>query len=310
MPASGESAASVQNGVPTSSVAPAAATAAATISSVGRRSRTGRAARRRIRTSEPARRAVAQLALDPRLASRRAGCAARRSARSAPDSVEYSCPPSISDACNDDGSERADASPAWSRCVERVELESTGPIFAIASTPRSGREPCAATPRVSISKPRSRDGRPRLQLGRLARHRRVRTARARRAPRCRRSPTSSSATAVDDHVSGEPERAASAAASMSGRQPALHVVGAAAVQAAAAQLAAANGSSMPATPTVSRCAFSSSQRPPPRPRRRRTRTADPATGSTTSTSRPARSSQPATKPRSPSRRHRPALAPG
>src|SRR6266542_4135796 len=53
---------------------------------------------------------------------------------------------------------------------------------------------------------------------------------------------------------------------------------------------------MPSTPTVSRCALSSSERPPPVPRATPTTLGRPSTGSSIVTSSPAARSQPATKP--------------
>src|SRR5436309_15029752 len=52
---------------------------------------------------------------------------------------------------------------------------------------------------------------------------------------------------------------------------------------------------MPVTPTVSRCALSISERPPPPPRSVATTLGRPGSGSTSSTSRPASINQPATK---------------
>src|SRR5258706_4573696 len=62
------------------------------------------------------------------------------------------------------------------------------------------------------------------------------------------------------------------------------------------------GSFIPATPTVSRCAFNINERPPPEPRAIEITFGRPGAASVTTTSRPARSLHSATKRRSEERR--------
>ena len=159
---------------------------------------------------------------------------------------------------------------------------------AIASTPSAGREPCAARPRVSTSaqtKPlcathaRSAGG-----LGHDRRHR-----------RCQRVEHGLHADARvllvghgrDDHVPARSSRREPSRGDHARRDAALHVVGAATVQAPVTHHAARTGRSMPATPTVSmwrvqhqRGAAAASRAPrrprsdaraPPRPARPRAR---------------------------------------
>src|SRR5207248_10334322 len=57
-----------------------------------------------------------------------------------------------------------------------------------------------------------------------------------------------------------------------------------------------NGAAIPPAPTVSMCAFSIKDEPPPEPRKTPTTEGRPATGSTTETSRPASRSHDATNP--------------
>ena len=108
--------------------------------------RTGRRSRLR-------RRRAGRAARPRRPAGARPGsCGARPSAGTAPDSSSTPARPRSATRapirCRG-----AHAEPGLEGLVERVDpRRGSGPILAIASTPRSGREPCAARPRVSMSK--------------------------------------------------------------------------------------------------------------------------------------------------------------
>ena len=139
---------------------------------------------------------------------------------------------------------------------------------AIASTPRSGRDPWAARPAVSISKPAN----PLCAIatsssGGLRHDRRIRRTTGRQQ-RLRPEAAASSSTTAATMTS--PASRGGSGREHRGGEPGLHVVGAAAVQAATLQPRLVRAS-IPATPTVSVCALRSSVRPPPVPGRRRSR---------------------------------------
>ena len=171
----------------------------------------------------------------------------------------------------------------------------TGPILAIASTPRSGREPCAARPCVTTSKAakplwatQSCSSVGSATMAPSAFH-------ARTSAVVPRLPTSSSITAV---TTTSPRSSSSSA-----RLAATIVAASAPFMSYAprpyrrlSSRRASPGRSIASIPTVSVCAFSSRVRPPPLPRATPTTFGRFGAASSMLTSRPARSSQSATKP--------------
>ena len=116
------------------------------------------------------------------------------------------------------------ASSIWTR---------TRPIIAIASTPRSGRDPCAARPcglDVEGDPAPMSDAQSSSSVGSATIAASARPA-PQQAPPCRCSPASSSATAATMTSPRRPSPAHSTAASAMRREARLHVVGATAVQA-------------------------------------------------------------------------------
>ena len=153
-------------------------------------------------------------------------------------------------------------SPERRRASSSAIPESIGPIAAIASMPRSGREPWAANPAVSTSNATK-------PLWAIATTSSVGSVTIAASAVVRRTsasvptlPTSSSATAATITSPRKPSRtrrrrrASTPRATPSCRLPR-------AVE-AAFLARGANGLSIPATPTVSMCAFRSSELPPPR----------------------------------------------
>ena len=144
--------------------------------------------------------------------------------------------------------------------------ESTGPMAAIASTPRSGRDPCAARPSVATSnatKPLCAIATTSsVGSGTIAA---VASSRADERPRCRRCRPPRRRRRVTMTSPRSPSRAAAAPTSMiaaSGPSCRRHRARAA----GRPSCTGVNGLSMPATPTVSMCALSRSEAPPPVPR--------------------------------------------
>src|SRR5579862_6294444 len=154
--------------------------------------------------------------------------------------------------------------PLCNRACSASRATSTGPIFAMASTPRSEREPCAATPLVSISNATN--------------------------PRCATASCSSvgsttiaaSAWTRSSTASVPTEPSSSSATRVRTTSPRTSpTVVAATIAAASAPFMSyaprpykrpsstrgSSGPSMPPNPTVSKCPLSRSERPPPVPRR-------------------------------------------
>jgi hypothetical protein len=170
----------------------------------------------------------------------------------------------------------------------------TRPIFAIASMPRCGRDPCAARPIVSISK----QTKPRCATASCISVGSVTIAASARVLAATASvPTlanSSSATAVSTTCPRRPRLAASAVASMqAARLPFMSYEPRPYRRPPSRR--PTNGSVIPATPTVSVCALRISVRPPPLPRATATTFGLPGAGSVRDVSRPARSHHSATK---------------
>src|SRR6266851_1315771 len=163
----------------------------------------------------------------------------------------------------------------------------------MASTPSCEREPCAATPRVSTSSHTN---------PLCARQRRSSVGSVTIAQSARNclsmaevpsDATSSSATAQMITSPFKPSDRADRAATMIAASDAFMSY-APRPYTRPSRTTGENASAIPPAPTVSMCAFSISDRPPPLPRRTPTTESRPGTGSTTLTSRPAAPSQDAT----------------
>ena len=196
-------------------------------------------------------------AFDDLRASRRGSCAAPPGAGTGRDtSRARRRPRSATRAASRCRAGRARATPRSERSSSSIPTR-TCPIFAIASTPRSGREPCAATPRrLDLEPDEARCAiATRSSVGSvtIAASARMRLGDRRR---CRCSPTSSSATARDDHVAAQPSSRGPRAGEHDRRQARLHVVGAAPVQPVALDARLERLAPCPRCPTVSMWAFS------------------------------------------------------
>ena len=156
-------------------------------------------------------------------------------------------------------------SPERRRASSSAIPESIGPIAAIASMPRSGREPWAAKPAVSTSNATK-------PLWAIATTSSVGSVTIAASAVVRRTsasvptlPTSSSATAATITSPRKPSRTAAAPTSIDAASDPF-MSPAPRPWRRPSRTAGANGLSIPATPTVSMCAFRSSELPPPVPR--------------------------------------------
>ena len=176
---------------------------------------------------------------------------------------------------------------AWSSPSSSPSAVSTGPVLTIASTPRCGREPCAARPVTSTScqtKPRCATTSA-ISVGSVTTAASARTlSRTSRTPRLS---CSSSATAATTTSPARSSRAASRHAIERGRKPGLHVVRRRGRRGGRPRH---EGRRARPSPRRSPCRYGrrgAASLPPPRPRARTTTLGRPGVDSRTSVSRPA-----------------------
>ncbi len=171
-----------------------------------------------------------------------------------------------------------------------------GPLFTIASTPRWGREPCAACPVTSISSHTNPlwATASSISVGSV-----TIAASALRDSSASRTPMlacSSSATAATTTSPASPSAAASRHATSAAATPAFMSYAPRPCR-RSPSMRGECGSSIPSTPTVSMCPQSSSVRPPPLPRLRTITLGRPSAASSHSDSSPASAAQSAMKAR-------------
>ena len=273
MPASAKSAASVQNGAPTTSCDPVRACTTRTISSSGETSIGSRPNGNAIEPSaspsssrSSASTSCAALAGDrASLPLQQAPCGIARVLLTALDQRGV----------HRSGAEQRVTGPGLQRLIQRLDRR-RGPAPSWRS--RRRRDRAASRGR------RGRGSRCRRRASPDARCRGARRSARRRSPRPRASVRAAPRCRCsrllvddrgDDHVAAEPAPRALGAGDRDRREARLHVVGAAAVEASVRRRAASSPPSGSSSPTVSRCPFRISVRPPPLPRATPTRSAGP-----------------------------------
>src|SRR5947208_2916975 len=209
--------------------------------------------------------------------------------------VDISWPPSISEAWMEPAPSNRCRGPSRKRESRSRTPVKTRPMCAIASTPRSERDPWAATPCVSTSSQtnplwarQSCNSVGSVTIPKSARN----FSNTAEVPRLA---TSSSAPAVTISSPFKRRRAASRAVTMIAARLAFMSY-APRPYTRPSRTTGENAAAIPPAPTASMCAFNMRLPPPPLPRRTPTTLGRPGTGSTISTTRPSARNHDATNP--------------